>query len=139
MRERLGTVGIGLAFGFALHRVGFASWDEVHKMLRLTDLRMLVGFAIAVGLLALAWLVVFWIKHPRWAPRRYHPGVIPGAILFGLGWALTGACPGAALAQIGAGYPLALATLAGIVLGNYAYPYFHARHFRWPTSSCLDE
>ena len=53
--------------------------------------------------------------------KKYHKGFIIGGILFGIGWAITGACPGPIFAQIGAGEYPALATLAGGVLGAFLY------------------
>ena len=56
-------------------------------------------------------------------PKPFHKGVILGGVLFGAGWAITGACPGPIYAQLGAGVPMALATLLGALSGMYAYAY----------------
>ena len=49
--------------------------------------------------------------------KKLHPGTIPSAMLFGIGWALTGSCPSIALVQLGQGYLPALLTILGIVTG----------------------
>jgi uncharacterized membrane protein YedE/YeeE len=64
--------------------------------------------------------------------------MMPGSLLFGVGWALSGACPSVALVQIGEGKLAALATLVGIFAGNYGYAWLHERRFRWSTGSCND-
>ena len=53
--------------------------------------------------------------------KDFHKGTVIGGALFGLGWALTGACPGPIYAQIGSGEYLALITFAGAFLGAYGY------------------
>jgi hypothetical protein len=139
MRDLVATALVGIVFGFALHRVGFTDWSQVHAMFAFTDLRLLLGFMLAVALLAGSWLVIARVQHPKWAPRRLHPGTIPGGILFGAGWALCGSCPSAALASLGSGRWLALVTLAGVLVGNFVYPLVHARLFRWSVGSCADD
>ncbi len=54
-------------------------------------------------------------------PKPFHKGVVIGGTLFGAGWAITGACPGPIYAQVGAGTWLALVTLAGAMIGMFAY------------------
>jgi uncharacterized membrane protein YedE/YeeE len=53
--------------------------------------------------------------------KKYHHGVIFGGLIFGFGWALTGACPGPLYAQIGAGYLVTIVTLASALLGVWVY------------------
>lgn len=139
-RELLASGVVGLAFGAVLSALGFSSWDALHGMLTLSDPRLLATFAVAVTLLVIAWPLVLArrVAHPP-APRRIHPGTIPGGILFGAGWAITGACPAAVWVQLGELQLGALATLAGIALGSWLYPRAHARWFRWSKGSCVDE
>ena len=139
MRDRALTALVGLVFGFSLHRIGFSSWDQVHRMFTFADARLLFGFALAVALMAPAWALIRLRSNPRWSPRRLHPGTIPGGILFGLGWALSGACPSIALVQLGAGHLSAGWTLFGILVGNALYAPIHARMFRWSSGSCIDD
>lgn len=139
MKTRLALILVGGAFGFALHRAGFASWDEIHAMFAFTGFRLLFGFMMGVMLLSLAWQVIARVQHPTVTPRRFHPGTIPGGILFGAGWALCGGCPSIALAQLGSGKLIALVTVAGIFVGNMVYPLLHARFFGWSLGSCVDD
>ncbi len=139
MRETAVTGLVGVGFGFALSRIGFTSWDEVHRMFTFADLRMLLAFATAVAVLAVSWRVVSATTGATWPPRRIHQGTLAGGALFGAGWALSGACPSIALVQLGEGQLGAGWTLVGIVAGNWLYSVVHERWLRWSTGSCLDE
>lgn len=129
---------VGVLFGFSLSRIGFSSWDQVHDMFAFRDPRMLLTFAMAVVLLALAWLVIRRFSSPRWTPRQVHPGTLAGGAIFGVGWALSGACPSIALVQLGEGQGGALWTLVGIFAGNYLYSVVHERYFRWSPGVCIE-
>jgi uncharacterized membrane protein YedE/YeeE len=130
---------VGAWLGFVLSRAGFSSWDEVHKMFGLQSFRLTLAFAGSVGILVVVWWAVAKLRKPHWTPRRFHPGTIPGALLFGAGWALSGACPSVALVQLGEGKFAAVVTLTGIFFGNYGYSWLHERRFRWHTGSCNDD
>lgn len=134
------TIGVpallGLALGFSLQRMGFTDFLEVHRMFRFQDLRLLWTF---LGGLALYRLALPWAEGGQPPPPRpLHPGTIPGGVLFGAGWALSGACPSVPLVQLGEGQLAALATLAGVLVGTRAYQVVHARWFRWETGACGD-
>jgi uncharacterized membrane protein YedE/YeeE len=138
VRESVPVALVGLGFGGALSLSGFSSWDEVHAMFTFSDLRLTLGFAVAVVLLGAAWIALARATGARWSPRALHPGTVPGALLFGAGWAISGACPSIALVQLGEGQLGALATVAGIVLGNWVYARTHERWFRWSAATCRD-
>jgi uncharacterized protein len=120
-------VAFGLLFGFVLSRVGATDYDAIAGMFRLTDLHLMGVIGAAVVLSALGF---FLIKktHLRTlggdpielTKKPMTPWLVPGALLFGVGWALSGTCPGTALAQIGEGRWAALATFAGILIGAFA-------------------
>src|SRR5690606_37949537 len=124
---------MGALFGFALSRIGFSSWDEVHRMFTFESLRLLLAFMVGVCVLAFAWPLVrrYSTTPPRWSPRPVHPGSLAGGLLFGVGWALSGACPSIALVHLGEGQAAALFTLGGIFVGNWLYSWVHERFFRW--------
>lgn len=124
----------GLAMGFVLTRIGFGDFDEVHKMWALIDLRMFYAFAGAVGVAMIGFLLLTWGQSLPQKP--IHKGTIIGGLLFGVGWAVTGACPSTALLQVSAGYLPAVITIAGIVFGAWLYRIVHARFFRWDTGAC---
>ena len=111
----LRTLIPGLLLGLTVGRLGFADFNELHRMLLFRDWRLLLAFATAVGL-TIALFRIFR-RQLNLAPVVLHKGTIPGAALCGLGWAVTGVCPGVALIQLGQGIGLSLATLAGIFVG----------------------
>lgn len=134
MRTPIMTAVVGVVLGFSLHHIGFTDYSEVQKMFTLADLRLVLVFGLGVTLTAAAFramgrkLVV--------ARRDVHPGTVVGGVLFGLGWALTGACPGVVFAQLGEGKVYALWSLAGVVIGTAIYPRVHRRFFRWGRNQC---
>ena len=133
------TFVVGIVFGAALSRIGFTSWDEVHGMFTFADLRLTLTFAMAVAFLVGAWWGFARGGREVGITRKIHKGTVAGGILFGVGWALSGACPSIGLVQLGEGQMGALWTLAGIFVGNAIYAWVHPRFFGWSTGSCLDE
>jgi hypothetical protein len=122
----------GLALGFVVERIGFADYAELNQMFTLQDLRMLAAFAAAVGLI----IVAFALLRVRREPGRIHAGVIPGAVLFGAGWAMSGGCPSIPIIQVGSGYVPALVTIAGVAVGIWLYSWANARYLRIDSGSC---
>ncbi len=110
---------MGLALGFALTRIGFADFDEVHAMFLLTDLRLLFTFAGAVALSFVGFRLVRGRVARHGVDKPMHRGVLPGSVMFGVGWAITGACPGIVFVQLGAGQLAALVTLGGMGFGAW--------------------
>lgn len=116
-RSPLRTIAPGLVLGFTVARLGFADFGELHRMLLFRDPRLLLAFATAVGLSVVGFAL---LRHRlKLGPVAFRRGTVPGAILFGVGWALTGACPGVALVQVGQGLWLAGLSLGGILLGAW--------------------
>ena len=128
------TLAIGLFFGFALGNIGFADYGEVQKMFTFADLRMFLSFG---GGLAVTMIGFALLRGKRELPkRRFHKGIVPGGVLFGAGWALTGGCPTITLVQLGEGQLPALITLAGILAGIGLYDRVHPKLFGWDRGSC---
>ncbi len=125
---------LGLMMGFALSRIGFSEFGEVHRMFTFQDWRLTLSFAAGVAGIGIAFR--FIPSAGQHAPRKVHAGTIPGGLLFGAGWALSGACPSIAWVQIGEGRLLALITVVGLLLGTAVYPRVHRRWFGWPSESC---
>lgn len=125
---------VGLGFGFVLSGIGFSRFEEVQHMFLFEDLRLTLTFGGAVLLLAPIYALLK--KRLPSSPRPVHRGVIVGAILFGAGWAITGACPSIALVQLGEGQLAALYTLSGIVLGVALQSYVQRRWLRWNVEGC---
>ncbi|HVE87907.1 MAG TPA: hypothetical protein VND93_33845, partial [Myxococcales bacterium] len=86
------NAGFGLFLGFSLSHIGFGEYGEVHRMFLFADLRLLLTFGGAVALCAAG----FAALSRRWwfVQRRAQVGSVTGGVVFGLGWALSGACPG---------------------------------------------
>jgi hypothetical protein len=87
---------------------------------------LIIGLAIGVAMLSMLLIKRLDIKSVdgkpiKYEPKPYHTGVILGGMLFGAGWAITGACPGPIYAQIGAGAWMALFTFVGAILGMFSY------------------
>ena len=121
MRTRGGVTAmtgiLGLAMGFVLMQIGFGDYGELNAMFTFQNLRMLLSFAGAVALAG----VLLAIALPRPVNlRRVNRGTIPGAVLFGVGWAICGGCPSIPIVQVASGYLPALVTLVGIVLAETA-------------------
>jgi hypothetical protein len=122
----------GLAFGYALGNVGFGDYTELNRMFTFQDFRMLLTFAGAVMLIAM----VFVLIQVRRIPGRVHAGVVPGAALFGTGWALSGGCPAIPIVQFATGYLPAAVTIAGIAAGTRLGRWANGRYFHLQTGSC---
>ncbi len=134
LKQYLFYAFLGLSMGFVVARIGFADYDELHKMFTFIDLRMLFSFAGAVALSMLIFLP-FSKKIPK-QDKFFQPGTIPGSMLFGFGWAVSGACPSLVFVQLGSGKLAAILTLIGIYIGVLLHKKIHARYFRWDTGSC---
>lgn len=123
----------GLLLGFCLSRMGYSDFSEIYAMFTFGDPRLYLTFAGGVALITLCFALLL---RGKVANRPLHRGTVIGAALFGLGWALTGACPAIALVQIGEGKLAALLSLFGVLLGTAIYPAVHRRFFKWEMGSC---
>lgn len=126
MRHSLQFLGFGLVFGFLLSRVGATDFDAIAKMFLLTDLHLMgvIGVAVIVagiGGRSLRARSEAGHSMPMFSAKPVKPGLVLGSVLFGLGWATTGTCPGTGLAQIGEGKWLALFTVTGVFAGTGLY------------------
>lgn len=122
----------GLALGFTVSRIGFGDYGELNRMFTFQDLRMLLAFAGAVAII----VVAFTVLRVRRDKGRIHAGVVPGAVLFGTGWAISGGCPAIPIIQVGAGYLPALVTITGIAVGIYLCRWVNGRFLRVDSGSC---
>ena len=125
---------VGVLFGAVLTRIGFADYDELHKMFIFSDLRMMYSFAGAVAL-SMVFLFLLNKRVPK-QHKIFQPGTVPGSMLFGFGWAITGACPSLVFVQLGHGALPAVCTMLGIILGVWLYRKTHGRFFGWDTGTC---
>jgi len=138
MKSIVRSLVAGALLGGSLSFIGFSSWDEVHAMFAFTDFRLMMTFAMAVALLVPLWFALERTRLPMPSARPFHKGIVPGSILFGIGWAISGACPGISFVQLGEGQFGALATLAGIFAGNALFGALNPRLFHVPATSCVE-
>ena len=126
-------VVLGTAFGFVLSRSGAADYDYVQKMFLFESFQLygIIGCAIAVlmpGLWLLKRLGRTAAGEPLSVkPKPRHPGNVAGGVLFGMGWSLTGMCPGPILVNVGEGKLYALGALAGVLVGATLFGLLYER------------
>ncbi len=125
---KLRVLLLGTFFGLVLAKSEVTHWERVHKMFLFEEPHMylIIGVGVVVAMVSMLLIKKFEIKSVegqpiRYKPKPYHLGVIFGGMLFGAGWAITGACPGPVYAQIGGGEFFALFTLAGALIGMFCY------------------
>ena len=122
--------GIGIFFGITLFKSEAASWFRIYEMFQFQSFHMygIIGSALLFGMLFTFLLkrlnanslldgkpLVIPDKDKSW--KRY----LYGGTLFGVGWALTGACPGPLFVLLGAGFIPVLVVIAAALIGTYAY------------------
>lgn len=126
--HNLKYLAAGLLFGVVLVKAEVISWYRVQEMFRLQSFHMygVIGSAVVTAMLS-----VFLIKRFRCKtiygesillPKKtFNKGQVYGGLLFGLGWAITGACPGPLFAQVGTGLSVVVITLLSAVAGTWVY------------------
>ena len=126
--KKLFALVAGIYFGIVLVKSEVASWFRIQSMFRFEEPHMflIIGSAVAVGAVSIALIKALGPRTAAGKPiefkdKPYHKGTIIGGALFGIGWGVTGACPGPIYAQIGSGEWLALTTFAGALSGAYLY------------------
>lgn len=125
---------VGLLFGIVFVKAEVISWFRIQEMFRLQSFHMygIIGSAIVVGALSV-WLIrKFKIKtiygEPiTYTPKRFNKGQVYGGLIFGLGWGLTGACPGPLFAQIGTGATVVVVVLFSAIAGTWVYGKFREK------------
>ncbi|OUL60923.1 DUF6691 family protein [Flavobacterium sp. AJR] len=122
---------VGIVFGIVFVKAEIISWYRIQEMFRLQSFFMygVIGSAVAVGMLSVFLIKKFKVKtiqgeEIKIEPKTFSKGQIYGGLLFGFGWAITGACPGPLFAQIGTGVTVIAVTLVSAILGTWAYGYF---------------
>lgn len=122
-------LGFGIVFGFLMSRAGATTFDSYAGLFLLQDFRLLwvILAAVATGILGMLLLRLFRAQAMlgrealSFSVKPMTSGLVPGALLFGFGWGLSGTCPGAAPAMLGEGKLIVLPTIAGMLVGTYAY------------------
>ena len=120
---------IGTFFGIVMYKSEAASWFRIYEMFQFQSIHMygLMGTALAVGVIIVQYIKRNKIKDVNGNPiviadkDKSIPRYLIGGILFGLGWALAGACPGPMFVLTGAGYFPILVVILGALLGTWFY------------------
>lgn len=134
-RLRLSIVIGGLMLGYAVSSIGFADYRELNRMFTFQDFRMFLSFAFGLGI-AMAGFALLRARGHRYATAHMHKGIVPGGLMFGAGWALSGGCPGVQVVQLGSGSLATLVTLAGTVVGMLVFRKVNGRWFTVDRGSC---
>lgn len=120
---------IGIFFGITMTKSEALSWFRIYEMFRFESFHMygIIGTAVILGAIIISLMKIFKVKIAGGGLVTYAPipfnfkrHIFSGTI-FGLGWALVGACPGPMFVLAGNGYFFILVVISGAVLGTYSY------------------
>jgi hypothetical protein len=121
---------VGIFFGITFVKAEIISWFRIQEMFRFNSFHMygVIGTAVLVGIISVFIIKKLKLKtitgeEIKIEPKKFSKGQIYGGLLFGFGWALTGACPGPLFAQIGSGFSVVIVTFLFAVLGTWVYGY----------------
>lgn len=127
-------LAVGVLFGIVFVKAEIISWFRMQEMFRFQSFHMygVIGTAVVVGAISVALIKKFNIKtihgeEIHFTPKKFNKGQIIGGLIFGLGWALTGACPGPIFAQIGMGITVMIVVLLSAIAGTWVYGYFREK------------
>jgi hypothetical protein len=125
---------VGLLFGIVFIKAEIISWYRLQEMFRFQSFHMygVIGSAVVVGIISVLIIKKFNIKtiygeKVEFHDKKFNKGQIYGGLLFGCGWAITGACPGPIFAQIGSGVTVMIVTLFFAILGTWVYGFFREK------------
>ncbi len=126
--HNLKYLAAGIWFGILLVKAEVVSWFRIQEMFRLQSFHMygVIGSAVVVGMISI-WLIkklkakTIYGEPIVLYPKKFNKGQVYGGLLFGMGWAITGACPGPLFALIGSGATVIIVTLLSAVAGTWVY------------------
>jgi len=127
---------LGVAFGIVLTKSEVLSWFRIQEMFRFQSLRMygIIGSAVVTAAVSVAIIKRLRLKSVSGEvisipSKQLGTGIryAAGGTIFGLGWALTGACPGPLFALIGAGVPVMVVAVVSALLGTWIYGWLRPR------------
>lgn len=125
---------VGILFGIVLTKSEAVSWYRIQEMFRFQSFHMygIIGSAIAVAMTSI--LIIKKFNIPSLSgeainipDKQFNKGSIIGGTIFGMGWALAGACPGPLYALVGSGYAIILVVLFSALLGTWVYSFLKPR------------
>lgn len=120
---------IGIVFGIVMSKSEAISWFRIQEMFRFQSFHMygIIGTAVVLGAILVHTIKKYKLRDFQGNPIVFHPKAkstpryLIGGTIFGLGWALTGACPGPMFVNIGHSYWPVLIAIAGAIAGTYSY------------------
>lgn len=126
--HNLKYLAFGILFGIILIKSEVISWFRIQEMFRLQSFHMfgVIGSAVVVGAISVFLIKKFNIKTIHGEEiilpeKSFNKGQIIGGLMFGFGWAMTGACPGPLFAQLGYGATATLITIFMAIIGTWVY------------------
>jgi uncharacterized membrane protein YedE/YeeE len=121
-------LAMGMLFGVIAVKSEIISWYRIQEMFRLQSFHMygVIGTAVVTGAISVWLIKKFNLKTLQGEEvviheKKFQWGNVIGGLIFGLGWAITGACPGPLFAQIGSGFMVISVTLFSALLGTFVY------------------
>jgi len=125
----------GMVFGIVMTKSEAVSWYRIQEMFRFQSFHMygIICTAVVLGVISVLIIKKFKMKDIGGSAilfkdkDRSYKKYIFGGIIFGLGWALSGACPGPMFVNLGSGYPVVGIVILGALLGTYLYGVFQKK------------
>jgi len=119
----------GIVFGIVMAKSEAFSWFRIQEMFRFQSFHMygIIGTAVTLGVLGVYLIKKYHIRDFKGNPINFYPKekaifrYIGGGTIFGLGWALSGACPGPMVVNIGYGYLSMIIVFLFAIIGTYIY------------------
>ena len=127
---------LGGAFGAVLYEAEVVSWFRIQEMFRFDSFHMygIIVAAVLTAFVSLRVIARLGIQDADGKPlcleaKKLGRGVryVAGGFIFGLGWALTGACPGPLFAQVGAGMSFMIVAVLSALVGTWTYAALQSR------------
>ena len=119
----------GVLFGIVMAKSEALSWYRIQEMFRFQAFHMygIIGTAVILGIIGVALIKKFNLRDISGNPIKFFPKdkstprYLIGGTIFGLGWALSGACPGPMVVNIGYGYLSMGIVFLFAIIGTYLY------------------
>ena len=123
---------LGTLFGIVMAKSEAMSWYRIQEMFRFQSFHMygIIGTAVILGVIGVALIKKYNLRDFQGNPITFHPKeksiarYLLGGTIFGLGWALSGACPGPMVVNIGYGFLSMIIVFLFALVGTYLYGFF---------------
>ena len=133
--KNISFLSVGILFGIILTKAQVISWYRIQEMFRFDSFHMygVIGTAVVGGIIALQLFKRMGVRSMEGEVMSMTPkdktyvANLAGGTMFGLGWAMTGACPGPLYVLIGNGFSVIIVALLSALLGTFAYGMLKSR------------